>query len=103
MSLSIDNFISGKRLIEVEHYYQASAPIALYLSACFKALYPDYFQTYSEAFKAGVWVMSDPGPWIHLQVAKLLLLVRMFCSIDIQQPKLQILPFNIAGLNACPL
>jgi hypothetical protein len=64
MSISTDNFRSGKGLMAVEHYYRASAAITQYLSTCFKASYPEYFETYSEAFKAGVWVTSDPGPWI---------------------------------------
>lgn len=64
MTASSDCFRSGKGAHGMEHYYQASEPVALWLSACFKATYPEYFQTYSEAFKAGVWIESDPGPWI---------------------------------------
>lgn len=64
MTPSTDCFRSGKGIMALEHNYMASESVALFLSACFKAVYPDYFQTYSEAFKAGVWMESDPGPWI---------------------------------------
>ena len=64
MTPSSDCFRSGKGATALEGYYQASKPVALFLSARFKAAFPDYFRTYSEAFKAGVWMQSDPGPWI---------------------------------------
>ncbi len=64
MTPSTDCYRSGKGVTALEHYYQATEPVAEFLAACFKASYPDYFETYSEAFKAGVWTTSDPGPWI---------------------------------------
>jgi hypothetical protein len=64
MTPSTDCFRSGKGITGLAHYYQASIPVASFLSTCFKVAYPDYFSTYSDAFKAGVWIDSDPGPWI---------------------------------------
>ena len=64
MTPSTDCYRSGKGIMGLKHYYQASEPVARFLANCFKASYPDYFETYSEAFKAGVWTASDPGPWI---------------------------------------
>ena len=30
----------------------------------FEQLMPDYYQRYREAFEAGQWIESDPGPWL---------------------------------------
>lgn len=64
MTVSSDFIRSGKGIHGIEHYFRASEPVAKWLSACFKVAYPDYYKTYCEAFKAGVWMESDPGPWI---------------------------------------
>jgi len=48
----------------VRRYYEGSRPVALYLSECFKAAFPDYYQKYKSAFQAGVWMEGDPGPWL---------------------------------------
>ena len=55
---------SSIRQLHVKRYFEATRPVALHLSACFKVSFPEYHAKYSEAFKAGVWEISDPGPWI---------------------------------------
>jgi hypothetical protein len=48
----------------IRWYYQATELVAKTLAIMFKAIYPDLYDKYTEAFKAGVWEEADPGPWL---------------------------------------
>ena len=50
----------------VRTYYKATAEVAAWLSAIFKAAFPDEYEVYADAFKAGSWmgVEEDPGPFL---------------------------------------
>jgi len=50
--------------MHVRRYFEATKPVALRLSACFKVAFPDYYAKYKAAFEAGVWTSEDPGPWL---------------------------------------
>lgn len=45
-------------------YMKATGDVARYLGTLFQATFPAYYEKYERAFKAGVWNMEDPGPWI---------------------------------------
>ena len=50
--------------VEVETYFYATRTVALLLAEMFKAVFPEEYQRYRKAFDAGVWIESDPGPWL---------------------------------------
>lgn len=48
----------------VNHYFQLSEPIALFVHELFKVAFPDVAQKYAAAFKKGEWQMvKDLGPF----------------------------------------
>ena len=50
----------------MRRWYLKSHPLAIYLAAVFKALFPHYYQQLKPAFDAGVWYKDeDPGPWLQ--------------------------------------
>ena len=61
---SSDLLRTGKGALAVETYYLNTQKVALYLAGMFKAAFPDYYHKYSQAFEAGQWTDSDPGPWL---------------------------------------
>ena len=48
----------------VRRYYIGTQNLAGMLQEAFKVAFPDYYQEYMQAFKAGVWWTEDPGPWL---------------------------------------
>lgn len=46
------------------NYYKATKHLARRLSAMFEVLMPECYNTYKDAFEAGVWSDDDPGPWL---------------------------------------
>lgn len=54
-----------KTEMAVKRYFEGSRPVATYLGACFEVAFPDYYHKYKAAFKAGVWMSEDPGPWLR--------------------------------------
>jgi hypothetical protein len=48
----------------VREYFKGSQLVAMYLSACFEAAFPEYHRKYKTAFEARVWEAEDPGPWL---------------------------------------
>lgn len=68
--------------MEVKRYFCASQPLAIYLSACFKVAFPDYFVRYQAAFKAGVWTEVDPGPWLGRAIVWKLLVKTHMDGLD---------------------
>jgi hypothetical protein len=48
----------------VEWYFQASAQVASTLAGIFSVCFPFFYEKYRNAFEAGVWLTSDPGPWL---------------------------------------
>ena len=58
--------VPGKCLASgaVRHYFKASATVAKMLAIMFEAVFPEEYEKYSKAFRAGVWYTEDPGPWI---------------------------------------
>jgi hypothetical protein len=50
--------------LAVNWYMGQTRKLAMALSAMFLAAFPDDHQIYDEAFQAGVWLETDPGPWI---------------------------------------
>lgn len=46
------------------YYFIASKEVAIFLDALFKVAFPKEHKRYAEAFKAGRWECSDPGPWL---------------------------------------
>ncbi|KAK7015246.1 hypothetical protein R3P38DRAFT_2518770, partial [Favolaschia claudopus] len=61
---SSDFFRGCQAAVAVRHYFQATQEVAIYLSCMFEVAFPEYYSKYSAAFKAGVWEIADPGPWI---------------------------------------
>jgi hypothetical protein len=45
-------------------YFCASAHVARILAGIFSVCFPKFYQLYRKAFDAGVWLTSDPGPWL---------------------------------------
>jgi hypothetical protein len=45
------------------HYYLTQAQ-AETVGQAFKAVFPEWYQRYEPAFKAGVWLADDPGPFL---------------------------------------
>jgi hypothetical protein len=65
MAPSVD--MTGKSSAQaqaVQWYYQASAGVAQTLAGMFSVCFPKFYLTYQRAFEAGVWLTSDPGPWL---------------------------------------
>ena len=50
--------------LAVRWYYRATAKVAAILDEYFAVSFPDEHLKYQKAFKAGVWLMEDPGPWL---------------------------------------
>ena len=48
--------------LSVVHFIKFSITIALKIEANFKALFPEYYELYKEAFDASVFYSDDPGP-----------------------------------------
>ncbi|KAG1830810.1 hypothetical protein EV424DRAFT_1305306, partial [Suillus variegatus] len=48
----------------VEWYFQHTVELAIALDAMFKVSFPNDYEIYEEAFKAGRWIQADPGPWL---------------------------------------
>jgi hypothetical protein len=55
---------SNEARLAIEHYYEASSPVAMMLATYFKKLFPAAYEKSAKAFDAGVWVEGDPGPWL---------------------------------------
>lgn len=55
---------SSKGNQAVAWYQLGTRDLAAFLSALFKASFPEYHERYKAAFAAGVWVAEDPGPWL---------------------------------------
>ena len=65
MTLSQDMWghsVSGT--MAVRQYFETTQSLAHHLAACFEAAFPEYYETYSDAFAAGQWLEEDPGPWL---------------------------------------
>ena len=45
-------------------YYYMTQPIAKTVAAMFKVSFPEWYERYSKAFEAGVWLRDDPGPFL---------------------------------------
>jgi hypothetical protein len=45
-------------------YFCASALVAQKLAGMFSVCFPKFYRLYQKAFEAGVWLTSDPGPWL---------------------------------------
>lgn len=39
-------------------------PVAATLAEMFKVTFAEYYEKYAKAFKAGVWMRCDPGPYL---------------------------------------
>ena len=50
--------------LSVVHFIKFSITIALKIEANFKALFPEYYELYKEAFDASVFYSDDPGPFL---------------------------------------
>ncbi|TFK60827.1 hypothetical protein BDN72DRAFT_778923 [Pluteus cervinus] len=48
----------------VRNYYKGTQGLASMLGEAFEVAFPEYHKEYLQAFKAGVWVSEDPGPWL---------------------------------------
>ena len=57
---------TARRHEAVRTYYKATAEVAAWLSALFKGAFPEEYERYADAFKAGRWMAfeEDPGPWL---------------------------------------
>lgn len=64
MTMSSDTNRGTFALVTVDWYFTKSKLIARILAHMFKVLWPDIYETYRQAFDAGVWFMGDPGPWL---------------------------------------
>ncbi|KAJ6497590.1 hypothetical protein C8R45DRAFT_1211451 [Mycena sanguinolenta] len=45
-------------------YMHLTREVAVYLGMLFLALFPEFYYKFETAFKAGVWLHEDPGPWL---------------------------------------
>lgn len=45
-------------------YYELTCDIAEVIGVMFEAAFPDVYQNYRQAFKAGIWLKEDPGPFL---------------------------------------
>lgn len=45
-------------------YYSLSQSVARTVALAFKAVFPEWYGVYQDAFEAGVWFMEDPGPFL---------------------------------------
>lgn len=48
----------------VQAYLYQTEDIAKALAVMFEAAFPKLYEEYQEAFDAGVWLQSDPGPFL---------------------------------------
>lgn len=48
----------------VKIYFKATQKVSAKLAGMFKAAFPQFYENYSKAFKAGVFHTEDKGPWI---------------------------------------
>ncbi|KAG1901574.1 uncharacterized protein F5891DRAFT_979398 [Suillus fuscotomentosus] len=59
------NMVSGLRGIpHIYVYYKATETLVLQLSAMFCVNFPEFYKKYQKAFKAGKWIVVDPGPFL---------------------------------------
>ncbi|KAG2029514.1 hypothetical protein BDR03DRAFT_880547, partial [Suillus americanus] len=42
----------------------ASAKVTQMLAGIFSVCFPKFYEKYRKAFEAGMWLTSDPGPWL---------------------------------------
>ncbi|KAJ6622388.1 hypothetical protein B0H10DRAFT_1678518, partial [Mycena sp. CBHHK59/15] len=45
-------------------YFTITGELAIIVAACFKVLFPKYYDQYKEDFDRGVWDRTDPGPFL---------------------------------------
>jgi hypothetical protein len=45
-------------------YYSLSESVARTVALAFKAVFPEWYDTYQDTFEAGVWFADDPGPFL---------------------------------------
>ncbi|KAF6755585.1 hypothetical protein DFP72DRAFT_762481, partial [Ephemerocybe angulata] len=50
--------------LTASHYFEATKPLSYAVRARFKMCFPQYFEKYDKAFKAGQFNFSDPGPFL---------------------------------------
>lgn len=55
---------SGTAYIGVTAHYRLNALMAEMLAIMFEGVFPDIYRKYKSAFDAGVWIKTDPGPWL---------------------------------------
>jgi hypothetical protein len=59
-------------VIAAGSYYPLSESVTQTVALAFKAVFPDLYNLYQDAFKVGVWFADDPGPFLsHTIVYKL--------------------------------
>lgn len=61
---SADMFKTAQGAAAVRTYYRVTQRVAAQLAAMFKAAFPEYYQQYTDAFKAGIWYEEDKGPFL---------------------------------------
>ena len=55
---------SSKGAQAVKKYFTDTQRTSARLAGMFRAAFPDYYEKYEEAFRAGRWAEEDRGPWI---------------------------------------
>jgi hypothetical protein len=51
-------------MVAAGSYYGLTESVARTVALAFKAVFPEWYDEYKEAFDAGVWFADDPGPFL---------------------------------------
>jgi len=62
--ISGDMTTSSTRFAGCGSHYSLTESVARTIALAFRTVFSDWYETYQKAFKAGVWFMDDPGPFL---------------------------------------